>query len=154
MIRPSARQAPVSEPFRRLLLFALANVPVTAAILARVGLAQRYRFRDQRITPDNDAPMTDGRDVYYHEPPSRFLLLSPVSVDSAPSGLSGTGGPAFGALLSFSALASLAGAAFWSLSLGCGWKTPRTRAPSGDSPAAAGRLSGRPSAAPRRGASA
>src|SRR5205823_6303484 len=31
-------------------------------------------------------------------------------------------------------------------SLGCGCKMPCTRAPSGDSPAAAGRLSGRPSA--------
>ena len=41
------------------------------------------------------AASTAARDVYYPEPPSRFLLLSPVSVDSAVAGIYwtlGTGG--------------------------------------------------------------
>src|SRR5208283_1248391 len=56
------------------------------------------------------------------------------SVASSPSGLSGAGTLGLGA-----AAAALP-------SLDCGWKTPRTRAPSGGSPASAGLLSARPSA--------
>src|SRR6266581_7440682 len=66
------------------------------------------------------------------------------SGDSAPSGLSGAGGLGFGGgagALPFLPVLSSLFASFC-----CGWNTPRTRAPNGDSPAAAGRVSGRPSA--------